>query len=269
MKLNDIRSLVNIEPPARTIADRLARTCYSIDDMRTLAARRLPRSIFDYIDGGAESEVSLRRNRTSFDDWSFRPRWGAIVDLDMTTSILGQPAALPFALSPTGGTRLIHPDGEIAVARAAAAAGIPYGLAHLSTTPMEAVAASSPGLRRWFNLEPIADKGELAQVLDRVAQSGYDTLVVNLDCRTIGRRERDYHNGFTAPPTLKAKTVLEGALHPRWSLGFIRNDAIAFPNLDGVAPTGPMASDPSMWRNLLEGTYEPTDWSDIEDLRTR
>lgn len=269
MRPRDIRALVSIDPPARTTADRLARTCFNVEDMRRLAARRLPRSIFDYVEGGADGEVSLRRNRSSFDEWSFRPRWGAIVDLDMTTSILGATSALPVVLSPTGGTRLIHPDGEVAVARAAAAAGIPYGLAHLSTTPMETIADGLPSLRRWFNLEPIADRGELHDVLDRVARSGYDTLVVNLDCRTIGRRERDYRNGFTAPPTLKAKTVVEGALHPRWSLGFVRNEAIAFPNLDGVAPAGPMASDPGMWRNLLEGTYEPTDWSDIEYLRDR
>ena len=161
MKLRDIRSLVNLEPPPRTVADRLTKTCHNVADARRLAARRLPPSVFDYIEGGAEDEVSLRRNRSSFDDWFFAPRWGAIENLDLSTTILGASTALPLLLSPTGGTRLFHPDGEIAVARAALAAGIPYGLAHLSTTPMESVSASAPGLRRWFNIEPTRDKREL------------------------------------------------------------------------------------------------------------
>jgi L-lactate dehydrogenase (cytochrome) len=269
MKLRDIRSLVNIERPARTTADKLARTCHSIDDARTLAAKALPKSILDYIEGGAEDEVSLRRNRSSFDDWSFVPRWGAIENLDLSSTVLGKPTALPLLISPTGGTRLFHPDGEIAVARAALAAGIPFGLAHLSTTPMEAVTASTPGLRRWFNIEPVADKGELQEMLDRATAADYEALLVNVDCRAIGHRERDYRNGFTAPPTLRARTVVEGALHPKWAWGFLRNDAIAFPNLDGTIPSGPMASDPGMWRTLLAGSYEPTGWDDVEDLRRR
>ncbi len=269
MKLRDIRSLVNIEAPARSVADKLTRTCHCVDDARKLAAKRLPRSVFDYIEGGAEDEVSLRRNRSSFNDWSFVPRWGAIENLDLTSTVLGKPAALPLVLSPTGGTRIFHPEGELAVARAAFAAGVPYGLAHLSTTRMEAIAMSVPDLRRWFNIEPVADKGALQELLDRTADAGYEALLVNVDCRAIGHRERDYRNGFTAPPTLRARTVFEGALHPRWAWEFLRNDAIAFPNLDGTIPTGPLASDPSMWRTLLSGSYEPTGWSDIEDLRRR
>ena len=105
MKLRDIRSLVNVEAPARSVADKLARTCHSVDDARTLAAKRLPQSVFDYIEGGAEDEVSLRRNRSSFDDWFFVPRWGAIENLDLTSTVLGKPTALPLVLSPTGGTR--------------------------------------------------------------------------------------------------------------------------------------------------------------------
>ena len=269
MKLRDIRSLANVEGPPRSAADRLDRTCHSVNDVRKLAAKRLPRSVFDYIEGGAEDEASLRRNRSSFDDWSFVPRWGAIENLDLSTTVLGQPTALPLILSPTGGTRLFHPDGEVAVARAAAAAGIPYGLAHLSTTPMESVSHNAPDLRRWFNIEPVADKGALQALLDRAARAGYEALLVNVDCRTIGHRERDYRNGFTAPPTLRARTIVEGALHPRWALGFLGNEAIAFPNLDGTIPEGPLASDPGMWRTLLAGSYEPTGWVDIEDLRRR
>jgi L-lactate dehydrogenase (cytochrome) len=176
---------------------------------------------------------------------------------------------MPLTLSPTGGTRLFHPAGEIGAARAAQQAGVPYGLAHLSTTAMEQVGAAAPGLRRWFNLEPTADKGALQALLERVARAGYEALLVNVDCRTIGHRERDHRNGFTAPPSIKPRTVVEGALHPRWSLGFLTQDAIAFPNLDATIPEGRLASSPSMWRTLLAGSHEATDWSDIRDLRAR
>jgi L-lactate dehydrogenase (cytochrome) len=269
MKFKDIKALATVQGPARTESERLARRCYSVEDMRKLAAKRLPGSIFDYIEGGGEDEVSLRRNRSSFDDWSFLPKWGSVQNLDLSSTLLGGPVSMPLTLAPTGGTRLFHPDGESAVARAALDAGIPYGLAHLSTTPMEQVSAAAPGVRRWFNIEPMQDKVELQALLDRAAAAGYEALLVNVDCRAIGHRERDYRNGFTAPPSIKLKTVVEGALHPRWALGFLANDAIAFPNLDAEIPEGPLSSTPDMWRTLLAGSYEPTDWDDIRDLRAR
>lgn len=269
MKFKDIRALATVQGPARTPSERLSRRCYSVEDMRRLAAKRLPGSIYDYIEGGGEDEVSLRRNRSSFDDWAFLPKWGSVENLDLSSSLLGGPVSMPLTLAPTGGTRLFHPDGESAVARAAEEARVPYGLAHLSTTPMEQVSAAAPGLRRWFNIEPMADKAELQAVLDRAAAAGYEALLVNVDCRAIGHRERDYRNGFTAPPSIKLKTVVEGALHPRWALGFLAHDAIAFPNLDAEIPQGPLSSTPDMWRTLLAGSYEPTDWDDIRDLRAR
>jgi len=269
MRLRDIRSLATIPRPARSARERLARTLHSVEDVRLRARRRLPRSIFDYIEGGSEDETSLRRNRASFDDWSFVPTWGPIENFSLATTLLGGPVSMPLTLSPTGGTRLFHPDGEIAAATAARDAGLPYGLAHLSTTTMEKVSAATPGLRRWFNLEPIADRQELQAVLDRVSRAGYEAIMVNVDVRAIGHRERDYRNGFTAPPSIKPRTVVEGALHPRWALGFLANEAIAFPNLDAVEPTGPLASSPDMWRTLLEGSYEPTGWDDLAELRAR
>ena len=269
MRLSDARGLLTVQGPAATPSERLSRKYFSVDDLRRAAGRRLPRSVFDYLDGGADDEVSLRRNRASFDDWSFLPRWGSVAGLDLGSRLLGGPVAMPLTLSPTGGTRLFHPAGEIGAARAAQDAGIPFGLAHLSTTPMERVSASAPRGRRWFNLEPMADKAALQALLDRVARAGYEALLVNVDCRTIGHRERDHRNGFTAPPSIKPRTIVEGALHPAWSLGFLRQDAIAFPNLDADVPDGRLASSPAMWRTLLDDGYEPTDWSDIKDLRAR
>jgi len=269
MRVKDIRALANVQRPARSVSERLSRRGHSVEDVRQLAAKRLPGSIFDYIEGGGEDEVSRRRNNSSFADWAFLPKWGSVDNLDLHSTLLGGSVAMPLTLSPTGGTRLFHPGGEIAVARAANEAGVPYGLAHLSTTPMEQVSAATPGLRRWFNIEPVADKGLLQATLDRVSNAGYEALLVNVDCRAIGHRERDYRNGFTAPPSIKPKTVVEGALHPRWALGFLAHDAIAFPNLDAEIPKGPLSSTPDMWQTLLQGAYEPTDWDDISDLRKR
>lgn len=269
MRLSDIRALVTVRPPARTARERLSRKYFSVEDVRRAAAHRLPGSVLDYLEGGADDEVSLRRNRAAFEDWSFVPRWGSVDGPDLSAELLGGPVAMPLALSPTGGTRLFHPDGEVAVARAAHEAGLPYGVAELGTTPVEAVAAAAPGLRRWFGLEPTRDKGALQEVLDRVGAAGFEALTVNVDCRAIGHRERDLHHGFTAPPSIRPRTLAEGVLHPAWSLGFLRSDAIAFPNLDGTPPTGRLASSPAMWRSLLAGSYEPTDWDDIADLRER
>lgn len=265
MKLKDFMQLAQRPSAPTSMVDKWL----NIADVQKAARRRLPKSIYEYLEGGSEDEASLNRNLASYDDWRFVPRWGAIDGPDLSIDIFGQKSALPLFLSPTGGSRLFHPAGEIAAFHAAADAGIPYGLAGLSNTRMEDVAAAEPQARRWFNLEIGSDKGFLDNMLDRVRQSGFEALMVNVDCRDIGHRERDYRNGFTAPPRLRGKTVVDGALHPLWSLGFVANDAIAFPNLDPEAPTGNLVSTPDMWRSLLAGTYEPTDWSDLEDLRNR
>lgn len=269
MKLKDLLQLAQQPPRPTTPAERLAKRYLNVEDMRKAAGRRLPGSIFDYIEGGGEDESSLRRNRDAFGEWALVPFWGGVQGPDLSTTILGETSTLPMTLSPTGGTRLFHPQGEVAVARAAAKVGLPYGLAHLSTTTLEDVAEAAPSGRRWFNMELVTDPVELQAMLDRVEASGYDTLLVNLDVRDIGHRERDYRNGFTAPPSIRPKSVVEGVFHPGWSLGFVMNEAIAFPNLDSVRPTGPLSSSPDMWRTLLSGSYTPTDWSHLAELRRR
>lgn len=265
MKLQDFIQLAQRPTKPANSVDKWL----NIADAQKATKRRLPKSIYEYMEGGAEDEASLNRNRAAYVDWRIVPQWGAITGPDLSINILGDRSALPLLLSPTGGARLFHPDGEIASLSAAAKAGIPYGLAGLSNTRMEDVAAAAPQARRWFNMEIGSDKGFLESMLDRVRNSGYETLMVNVDCRDVGHRERDYRNGFTAPPSLQLKTVLDGMVHPSWSLGFVKNEAIAFPNLDPEIPTGTLVSTPDMWRTLLAGTYEPTDWSDLEDLRNR
>ncbi|MBP2372919.1 alpha-hydroxy acid oxidase [Paeniglutamicibacter psychrophenolicus] len=254
---------------ARTEQERLQRKYLTIEDLRQGAKRHLPGSVFDYIDGGGDDETSLRRNEDSYGDYSFIPRWGSVNYPDVSTTILGTKSELPLFLSPTGGTRLFRPEGERAVIRGAARAGVPYGLASLSNTTMEDVAAAAPEARRWFNMKPKPDPRDTQALLDRVSASGYEALLVNIDARTIGHRERDYRNGFTAPPTIRFGTVLEGVVRPAWSLGFLLNEAVAFPNLTGDRPEGPMTSTPEMWRSLMGGGFVPLGWDDLADLRER
>ncbi|GAA3675409.1 alpha-hydroxy acid oxidase [Arthrobacter ginkgonis] len=269
MKPSDLFGLVQLPQRARTPQERVRSKYLTVEDVRQGARRRLPGSIFDYIEGGGEDEASLRRNQDAYRDYAFVPRWGSLRYPDPSTTILGARSELPLMLSPTGGTRLFRPEGEVAVVRGAARAGVPYGLASLSNTPMEDVAAAAPDARRWFNMKPRPDRGATQALLDRVADSGYEALLVNIDARTIGHRERDYRNGFTAPPTIKLGTVIEGITRPAWSLGFLLNDAVAFPNLDGRRPEGPLTSTPDMWRSLMGGAFVPIGWDDLADLRER
>jgi L-lactate dehydrogenase (cytochrome) len=198
------------------LAQRPARPAHPVDawlnieDAQTAARKRLPKSIYEYLEGGAENEASLRRNQAAYEEWRLVPRWGAVEGPDLSIDIFGGKSGLPLFLSPTGGSRLFHPDGEVATLTAAAQAGIPFGLAGLSNTRMEDVSAAAPHSRRWFNLELSPDKGFLQAMLDRIQNAGYEGIIINLDCRVIGHRERDYRNGFSVPPSLRMKN------HRRW-----------------------------------------------------
>ena len=220
--------------------------------------------------GGGEDEVSLRRNRASFDDWTFVPRWGSVAGLDLGSALLGGPVALP--LDPVADRR--HPalpsgwrdrGGPCRTGR-----GIPYGLAHLSTTSMEQVSASAPLGRRWFNLEPMADKTALQALLDRVARAGYEALLVNVDCRdhrpSRARLPQRLHGPAVhqaARPSSRVPCTRPGAL------GFLRQGRHRLPQPRRRGPRRTAGQPPAMWRTLLDGAYEPTDWSDLSDLRAR
>ena len=174
---------------------------------------------------------------------------------------------MPLTLSPTGGTRLFHPDGETAAARA-----------HSRRHPVRAgasehhhhgaVSGAAPGLRRWFNWSQLGTRSAPSRP-GQGLHRGLRRLMVNVDCRAIGHRERDYRNGFTAPPSIKPKTVVEGMLHPDGPLGSSPTTRSPSPTWTHEIPEGPLSSTPDMWRTLLAGTYEPTDWDDILDLRER
>lgn len=230
---SQLRSVLRIAPPAvgRTAAVSRAAT---IRDLRQLAARRAPRAVFDYVDGAAESEVSLRRARQSFHQIEFQPRVLRDVSaVDMSTSILDAPASLPLILAPTGFTRMMHADGEVAVARAVADGGynIPYALSTMGTTSIEDLRAAAPTVRRWFQLYVWKDRQRSRDLIARAAGAGYDTLVLTVDTPVAGARMRDVRNGFTIPPALRGRTILDGALHPSWWFDLLTTEPLEFASL--------------------------------------
>ena len=202
-----------------------------------MARRRVPRAVFDYVDGGAEEEVSLRRDRAAFERVEFQPRvLRDVANVNTATTILGRPATLPLVLAPTGFTRLMHHEGEAAVARAAARVGLPYALTTMSTVSIEDVASAAGDATTWFQFYVWRDRGLSQELVDRARAAGYHALVLTVDVPVPGRRLRDARNGFTIPPALSARTVLDTARHPAWWLNLLTTEPLSFASLAAGAP---------------------------------
>jgi L-lactate dehydrogenase (cytochrome) len=157
--------------------------------------------------------------------------------VDPSTTLLGGPSALPLVLAPTGFTRLMHTEGEPAVARVAERAGVPYGLSTMGTTSPEALAAAAPGGRRWFQLYLWRDRAASEQVVERVRAAGYEALVLTVDTPVAGPRLRDVRNGFTIPPALTLRTVVNAARHPRWWVDLLTTEPLQFASLSSWGGT--------------------------------
>ncbi|GAB2922324.1 quinone-dependent L-lactate dehydrogenase [Rhodococcus aerolatus] len=218
-------------------ARRLAAAA-SVTDLRELARRRAPRAVFDYTDGAAGRELSARRSREALDRVELDSRvLRDVSEPDLSTTVLGRPASMPLALGPTGFTRMMHQAGEPAVARAAARAGVPYALSTMGTTSVEALAEEAPDARRWFQLYLWRDRDASAELVRRADAAGYDTLVLTVDTPVAGLRLRDVRNGMTIPPTLTARTVLDGARHPSWWFDLLTTAPLEFATLSSFDGT--------------------------------
>ena len=241
---------------------RLSRAA-SVADLRRIARRRLPRGVFDYIDGAAEDERTQERNVAAFQQVEFRPRILVdVANVDTSTTVLGQPLAFPLVLAPTGFTRIADPQGELAVARAAERANLPYTLSTLSTRSIEEVAAVSGG-RKWFQVYVWRDRGLVKEMLDRAAASGYEAIMITVDTAVLGRRERDVRRGFTLPPKIGLDTIVSGALHPGWTWSFVRAEPIAFANVVGRSVGD--GSDPVTLSDYISEQFDPgLSWRDVE-----
>lgn len=262
-----LRSVLRFRPVERDrIRRRLASTA-SVEDLRRIARRRLPAGVFDYIDGGAEDERTLAANQAAFAATTFRPRiLRGISAVDPTSTLLGQPIAYPLVLAPTGFTRIADPQGELAVARAAERAGLPYTLSTLGTRSIEEVRAVSSG-RLWFQVYAWRDRGLVREMVERAAAARYEALVLTADTTVLGRRERDVRHGFSLPPTLDAATIVDGVRHPRWTLAFARSEPIRFANVAG-REVGDGAS-PVNLADYINAQFEPgLSWADVDWLRS-
>jgi L-lactate dehydrogenase (cytochrome) len=215
---------IHLSPVQRRLA-----SAATIWDLRSVAKRHVPRAVFDYTDGAAESETSLRRSREAFARIEFVPSvLRDVAEVDTSTTILGRPAAMPLVFAPTGFTRLMHHDGEPAVARVAGRLGIPFALSTLGTTSPEDLAAAAPDTNRWFQLYIWNDREAVRELIRRARASGYSALVLTVDTPVAGARLRDVHNGFTIPPTLSVRTVLDIALHPGWWFDLLTTEPLRF-----------------------------------------
>jgi L-lactate dehydrogenase (cytochrome) len=225
------------DPSVSRLQARLER-CASIGDVRALARRRVPPAVFDYVDGAAGTETTLRRSRQAYARVQFTPRVLRDVSaVDLSRDLLGQTSALPFAFAPTGFTRMMHHVGEPAVATVAGEVGIPFALSTLGTTSVEDLAAAAPATRRWFQLYVWRDRQRSEELVRRVSDAGYDTLILTVDTAVGGIRLRDVRNGLTIPPQLSARTMAQMALYPRWWANLLTTEPLEFASLSSTGGT--------------------------------
>jgi len=246
----DLAPLLQFKSPELNSKKRRLAAALTIYDLRDIARRRTPRAAFDYTEGAAEAEISLARARQAFEDIQFTPSiLRDVATVDTSRTVLGGPVAQPFGIAPTGFTRMMQTEGEIAGATAAAAAGIPFALSTMGTTAIEDVKTANPTGRNWFQLYMWKDRDRSMALVDRAAKAGFDTLLVTVDVPVAGARLRDKRNGMSIPPALTPKTVLNAIPRPAWWINFLTTEPLAFASLDHWSGTV---------AELLDTMFDPT-----------
>jgi len=225
----DLRPFLRTGPLRFWPKDRRLAGAATIWDLRSAARRRVPRAVFDYVDGAAETETSLRRSREAYARVEFVPHVLRDVSaVQPTTTILGRPSTLPLVFAPTGFTRLMNHEGEAAVGRVAGRLGIPYALSTLGTTSPEDLAAAAPETDKWFQLYLWNDRDAGVELVRRARGAGFTALMLTVDTPVAGARLRDVHNGFTIPPTLSVRTLIDIGVHPGWWLNLLTTEPLRF-----------------------------------------
>lgn len=237
----------------------------NIADLRALARRRLPRPIFDYIDGGADDEVTLRRNSSAFAGYELIP--DVLVDVSRiktSTVIFGEQVDWPLMLSPTGLNRMFHGDAELAVARAAGSHGLLYSLSTLGTTRIEDIAKEFSG-PKVFQIYVFKDRGLTKEFVARCKEAGFHGLALTVDTPVAGNRERDRVNGLSIPPRLTLKSLMSFVLHPGWSLSALTGSRFDFANVSHRVDA--LASGPMSLFDYIGGQFDRSlTWRDVEWL---
>ena len=268
--LKTVRSVVRFRSFEKDPDLRRIQSAANIHDLRDIARRRLPQGVFDYVDGGAEDEVTYRRNSSDYHNWEFVPSvLRDVGQIETSTTLLGKPLPLPLILAPTGFTRIVDPEGELAVARSAARRQIPYALSTLGTRSIEEVADAGAGAggRNWFQVYVWKDRGLVRDMIERAAETGYEAICITVDLAVHGRRERDVRNGMTLPPKLGMDMLLGGVMRPGWTWRFLNSDPITFANVVGRADQD--GSSAVALADLISGQFDPgLSWSDIDWFRS-
>jgi L-lactate dehydrogenase (cytochrome) len=246
-------------------AAQLAR-CHNISDLRLLARDQLPRPIFDFLDGAAESEYTANRNTSGFDAATLVPR--CLVDVSSVktaTRVLGQDIEWPLVCSPTGGSRIFHPGGELAAARAAAKAGAYYALSTNASCSLEEVASASSG-PKLFQLYIFKDREMTRELIERCRQAGYKAMCLTVDVPTIGKRERDLRSGFGIPIKPSMRLLRSFVQRPSWLLGRMRDRGLSMPNVAGRAGSESLVAQMQYIGKQLDPTVAWTDLREMIDL---
>ena len=257
---SEIFELMQFKKPELNAKKRRLDAALTIDDLRHIAKRRTPKAAFDYTDGAAEGELSLSRARQAFQDVEFHPDiLKPAAEVDTSVEVLGASSAMPFGIAPTGFTRLMQTEGEIAGASAAAAAGIPFTLSTLGTTSIEAVKHANPKGRNWFQLYVMREREISYGLVERAAKAGFDTLMFTVDTPIAGARLRDKRNGFSIPPQLSLGTIANAIPRPWWWYDFLTTPKLEFASLDSTGGTV---------GELLNAAMDPTiSFEDLEVIR--
>jgi L-lactate dehydrogenase (cytochrome) len=270
MKVREMRKLVQLRGVSLDPTQRRLGACYDVADLRRAAQRRIPRPVFDYVDGAADEELAVAANAAAFRSWRFLPRvLTGVGSADTSAPVFGSTLPVPFLLGPAGYTRMLHPDGEIGAARSALRHGLPYTLSTMAATGIEELRAGVASVdgdpaangSLWFQLYLTKDRVQANDLVTRAADSGYSALVVTVDTVVSGNRVRDLRNGLSIPPALTLSTVASVALKPAYWYNLLAGPAIDYANFAGRPSTTVMGS---------ASFFDPDlNWSDIADLRAR
>ena len=249
-KVSELAPLLRFTGPTLHRKEKRLAEALTIWDLREIAKKRTPQGPFDYTDGSAESEVTLERARQAFLDLEFRPN--ILKDVSNASTeclVLGEKFQMPVGIAPTGFTRMMHTEGEIAGARAAAKYGIPFTLSTLGTTSIEQVVAAAPEGVNWFQLYMWKDRDRSMELVRRAEAAGVDHLLLTVDVPVAGARLRDVRNGLTIPPRLTGRTIADALPKPEWWINFLTTPGISFASMSSW--NGTVAE-------LLDFMFDPT-----------
>ncbi|NYF11959.1 L-lactate dehydrogenase (cytochrome) [Pseudoclavibacter sp. JAI123] len=258
---SELLELVQPRRPDLDLRRRRLSRALTVEDLRTIAKRRTPRAVFDYTDGAAEGEISLRRARQAFNDVELHPDILRPAEhVDTSIDILGGLSSLPFGIAPTGFTRLMQTQGEVAGAGAAGAAGIPFTLSTLGTTSIEDVRKANPTGRNWFQLYVMREREISYGLVERAAAAQFDVLQFTVDTPIAGARLRDKRNGFSIPPQLTMATIANAIPRPWWWYDFLTTPKLEFASLSTTNGTV---------GELLNSAMDPTiSFDDLDVIRS-